>query len=237
MYNNFQKRVQKIRKLEERSEEIFHQKEAKKETVKKRQDKEFKRFYKHVQKEFISYILDIFEKYTIEYGTIKYIKLIATSKDFRRIRGTHIAGDLYLTNLETALDSSKIKHYFFLNITFKQPIILSPTERPISSVDTRENLESYTIFYKDYSPHENFAHVFFPNPDCYNKDYFSVHYPDIVLGIDGIPELLDAVCFDHEYEYYHLGEFSEHIWAIHDLLKIEHTIHDRHSFTIYLIQK
>lgn len=217
MDNNFQKRVQTIRKLEEKSEEILNLKKEKKEIVKKRQSKEFERFYKYVQKEFISYILDIFEKYTTKYGRIKSIEFRCTSRDFRIPRGTDLGGGLIIHNFNWALDTSKTQYFFYLDLELAHPT-LHPTE-PHLTYSVKTDLEAYTIFYKDYKPRENFAHVFFPDNDCYNKAHFSVDYPNIVLGIDGKSDLINAVSIGCEYKRECLGR---KIYNINDLLEIEY---------------
>lgn len=168
MEEKFQKQIQRIRKAENRILEKEAQKKKEREKLELEEKEECKRFEEYVQKNFIEYILNYFEKCTIKYGILDYVEFEEKNEFDEKDKAK-------------TLFPTPIYQYFSLH---------AMPEGNNTVVEERE--EYFSIFYEDYVPKSNLAHVFVPNYNDFCSEYYE-EPNNYTLSIECVKELFDAV--------------------------------------------
>lgn len=171
MEERFYKRIQRIKKGEGKIA-------PKEDEVR---NSEWNRFNKYVQNNFFEWILNKFEVFTMQYGKILGFT-IYEKECFSR----------YAKPLPWSLDIDS--RYNVLDIHVDLPLGGGPKYKCVTFE------EHFEVFYRDYMPKDDRAHVIVTTPEYPNRNYFKVPKPDYQLYIDELYALFKAICVD-DYQY------------------------------------
>lgn len=202
MEERFQKQIQRIRKLSKLKNDMYEEQqneiELEKKIIKDRQEQEVKRFYEHVQKNFMEYILNLFEHYTSKYGNIERIEF----HESRLISAASKQITKKLSDLHTFQD----KTYYLENYHWPYLYVIPEHyEREMLNTELK-----FSTLYSDYLPKEDFAHVIIPNSEDYNSYYIKFAEPSIILCINNLEQLFKAVSVNYECtSHYYNGILTE----------------------------
>lgn len=141
---------------------------------------EWNNFNKFVQNSFFEWILNKFERYTMQYG---------------KILGFIIYEGRYFSKEAKALPWSVIKSggYYALDVHVDLPLGVGPRYECVKFK------EYFSMFYRGYTPKDKRAHIILPTPEYPNEEYFKVSEPDYNLYVNRLERLFKAVCVDYTY--------------------------------------
>lgn len=217
MEKNFQEQIQRIHKLRDLYEANLMEESERKKELEEIQEKELKRFKEHVQRKFIEYTLNLFEEYTAQYGKIDKLGFLEEVEDVRFIgqkEATSFSDAKKRTNKRIIIfDKDEKYEYRSLYWSFH-------------GNNMKNGKIDFSHFYSDYVPQVDFAHVFITDFEHPNIHSCSICKPYIVLYIDNMKDLFDAVkvnynCTKHYMGNWDYGGFEITTLNLDDQMKIE----------------
>lgn len=141
---------------------------------------EWNRFNKYVQNSFFEWILNKFEVYTMRYGKILGFSIFEIE-----------CFSKYAKPLPRSLDVNS--RYNALNICVDFPLGVGPKYECVNFK------EHFDVFYRDYNPKDERAHIIVTTLEYPNRTYFKVPKTDYQLYVDNLYALFKAICVGYQY--------------------------------------